>query len=111
MRYEVYETHRGETRIVKTGIRRENGAIAERDIAAMDNYENKRKHAETGGAAVLSPHEKDPRCVVVTYVDADVTKTWFIGYRRVGEDEEWKNVDLVPALLASLYAIGVAPNI
>lgn len=104
MRYEVIERTRGVERVITT-TRRENGAIAERDIAAESAWRNARKHAEVGGRGVMGPDGRDPNAVVVVYVDADATITWTYTYRRVGR-ERVEYPDLSDALLASLIAIG-----
>lgn len=106
-KFEVIERTRGEERVITT-TRRENGAIAERDIAADSAYRNARKHAESMGRAVIGTDTRDARAVVVAHVvDADTVIYWTYTYRRIG-GEPTPNPDLTDALLASLIAVNGA---
>lgn len=86
-------------------VRRENGAIAERDRMVASTVENLTDHAN-GGRVVQGAHPTDPNAVVVACIHLDgvvVYKT--VTYQAVGRP----NTDddgLEDALAASLIAYG-----
>lgn len=100
-KFEVIERYRGAERVITT-TRRENGAIAERDIAAESAYRNALKHAEAGGCRAVIGAGHDPNEVVIVFYGEDFYHTYVYTYRRVGGAPEQ---DLTDALLASLMAL------
>lgn len=106
MRYEVIEQYKGIERVIAT-VRRENGAIAERDIAIASAYANARKHAEAEGRAVQGPNGKDPNAVAVIYFGEGFIQTHTYTYRRVGGEPDL-SPDLTDVLLASCLALSGA---
>lgn len=109
MRFEIVIKSRGIERVIRTGIRRENGARAERDIAADNAYFNALKHAEGDPAArvVRGSDSRDPNAEVIVAWDDLSSITTTVTYRPIGG---WPtpDVDLSDALLASLTALNGA---
>jgi hypothetical protein len=105
MRYQVVICTKGNERVIREGIRRENGAIAERDIAADSAYRNARKHCEGDPTAhaVRGAVENDPNAEAIVYFDALVTVVTVVTYRRVPPLPEADT--LADELLASIIAL------
>lgn len=108
MRYEIVIQSRGIEHVVKTGIRRENGAIAERDIAADSEYRNKLKRADgdPNAYAIRGAVEGDPRAEAIVYFETAYPYAFIdtiVRYRPVGGDPIPDTLE--DDLLASLYAL------
>lgn len=101
--FEVVIKTKGDERVVKSGIRRENGAINERDIAADSEYRNKAKRATDGGRVVRGSVADDPNAEAIVYFDAHATVVTVVTYRRVPPQTEPDT--LADELLASLIAL------
>lgn len=92
MRYEVVIRTDGQERVIREGIRRENGAIAEREIAVQSAYANARKHADGDPHTfvVRGPIEGDPNAEAVVYDDCNpenpATIVTIVTYREVRRD-------------------------
>lgn len=105
MKYEIVSRINGSERIIRSGIRRENGAIAERDIAVESAYANARKHCEGDphAYAVRGPIDGDPNAEAVIYFDPIATIVTVITYRPVPRPEPEDRLE--DELLASLIAL------
>lgn len=105
--YEVIIRTKGMERVVKSGIRRENGARNERDIAADSAYRNGMKHAEGDKYAhvVRGSDAADPNAEVIVYFDDLGQVVTTVTYRKVGRTVPEPTMDLENALLASLVAL------
>lgn len=101
--YEVTIAIGKHERVIRSGIRRENGAINERDIAVDSAIANARKHCEGDPDArvIVGPIDTDPNAVVVVYHDPIATIYTTVTYRRVTRPAD---DDLLDALTASVIA-------
>jgi hypothetical protein len=108
--YEVIIRTKGQERVIRTGIRRENGAIAERDIAADSEYRNKvkRTHGDPTARVVRGPIDGDPNAEAIVYFDAHTEHpvVTVVTYGRVLHTN-----DLLDALTASVMALTVGANV
>lgn len=110
--YEVVIRTKAQERVIRTGIRRENGAINEREIAVQSAYANARKHADgdPNTYVVRGPIEGDANAEAVVYADLNpehpAMVVTVVTYRRVPHTD-----DLLDALTASCYALGIGANL
>lgn len=106
--YIVTIASRGIERTVRTGIRRENGAIAERDILAENTYRNwlKRTEGDPTARVARGPIEGDPNAEAIVYFDGTATIVTVVTYRAIPHTD-----DLLDALTASVTALTVGANI